>query len=768
MLWTPQEWRSFWRTELQYDEGRWKIAIKTALACAICVTLGLALRLPLYHWMLITVFVLMLPRVGASLEKSLLRVVGTLIGAVFGIWLTASLLQHPLLYVVALMAFLTACYYFAVGPTHPYAFLIASITCVMVAVDSIEAPEKVVAFGASRALEITIGILVSLAVTILVWPVYASRDFRTGLAQTASLCAGLLRDVGKALRETKPIPQSHRERESMVGRKFTPLVALLEQAAYEDHTMKEWNRELTGLILQMESVLAQLAAARRAAQEPMPEGLHVLVETEVAALVHALAARLDALAAEIRGGASGGAPDAGVIDRALADLHAALETHRALGRQHAFPSSLSARFYSIVVAFGQIAGRLREASSILDAIRNRSRHMVPASRYLPRPPFWKRFWQFDEARFRHGVKAGIALMTVFFLTQADVIPFPVPTMVSAAVVVGVTSAGAGTRKALMRLAGALSGGVLALLYVIFFFSQVESFLPMLIGTSLAYLIFAYVNAGPASYNYIGFQMGIAFVITIFGAYSPPDSIVPPLERLAGVLGGTGISLLYLHFLWPVPVIRTQRRLVTSLFRKYAAKLRSLRLDGREQANRIPDDVLLAEAVLDKTAQGLALCLEARFEDLQTDVRNAEISRAFRLAETCFFSIVSLEAALAGPQDERLVAGIKRPYEQFLGTLAGLADEIASGVESGTIPPAPSTSTAEAQVRIEKAMNAIRAGHVTTHLTAEQVTPYLTVIDRARQVDLVLAVAYEANRHAFGESAPLSSQPVMVSRPVFLS
>ena len=139
------------------------------------------LRLPNDNWAILTVLVLMSAQfVGAVAFKALMRVTGTIAGALVGIWLVSDYTSTPLIFLPVLflvMAF--ASYKFGqVGARQgPYAHFLLGLTTLVVATDGITAPNQAWQIGLDRAEEIVVGILSSLLVTTLVWPRYAREEF---------------------------------------------------------------------------------------------------------------------------------------------------------------------------------------------------------------------------------------------------------------------------------------------------------------------------------------------------------------------------------------------------------------------------------------------------------------------------------------------------------------------------------------------------------------------------------------------------------------
>ena len=142
------------------------------------VLIALFIRLPDPTWALITAFVVMLAQfVGAVAEKSMMRVIGTVVGGVIGYLLTAGLEQQPVLYLLlvgGVVGFGTAMFGYA---KYPYAFLLCALTTMVVASNGMNDPAFSWRPALARIEEVCVGVITAVLVTSLVWPRYARKEF---------------------------------------------------------------------------------------------------------------------------------------------------------------------------------------------------------------------------------------------------------------------------------------------------------------------------------------------------------------------------------------------------------------------------------------------------------------------------------------------------------------------------------------------------------------------------------------------------------------
>ncbi len=155
--------------------------IKLGLGGLLAMFCAQALRLPDDQWAILTLLVLMNGQyVGAFAFKGVMRMTGTTVGAVVGVWLVSNYASTPAIFLLlffVVMA-LAGYKYGQVGARQrPYVYFLVGLTTITVAGDAITTPGKAWQFGLYRTEEIFVGIVCSLLVSNLVWPRYAREEF---------------------------------------------------------------------------------------------------------------------------------------------------------------------------------------------------------------------------------------------------------------------------------------------------------------------------------------------------------------------------------------------------------------------------------------------------------------------------------------------------------------------------------------------------------------------------------------------------------------
>jgi uncharacterized membrane protein YccC len=173
----------------------------------------------------------------------------------------------------------------------------------------------------------------------------------------------------------------------------------------------------------------------------------------------------------------------------------------------------------------------------------------------PTAPGWRRLLDTQWPAVLHGLRAAIAVDIVLLawvvldLPQVDQMALTI-TMVMATP--GAASGGIDTRhavavRALHRFLGCLFGGVVALLVLAMGITVFPWWLAI-IGAAVG--VGTYIQMGTHGVAYLGTQAAFVFVVTLVQGSRPPESIMPGIDRFAGIVGGLGILLIISLLLWP--------------------------------------------------------------------------------------------------------------------------------------------------------------------------------------------------------------------------
>ncbi len=164
------------------------VRFSAAINLALFVTFWLELETP--SWAGTSAGIAAQPTLGQSIRKGFFRLIGTAVGAVATVALTAVFPQDRLGFLLGMALWTAACSFISTVLRNfaAYAAMLAGYTMVIIASESISAPDRVFTLAVSRASEIAIGIVCAAIVM-------AGTDFGATRRQLAERIAGLVEDI---------------------------------------------------------------------------------------------------------------------------------------------------------------------------------------------------------------------------------------------------------------------------------------------------------------------------------------------------------------------------------------------------------------------------------------------------------------------------------------------------------------------------------------------------------------------------------------------
>jgi uncharacterized membrane protein YccC len=165
--------------------------------CAAILGFLIANAIPLKNpfWALITIAILFSNTDTNILYKSLLRILGTILGATLALLLVTCFISQTPLFLLLAFYLMSLLYYITFSQKHAYAWLLAGITFFMIITTSLAELESPAGFAYWRILEITLGISVCclfqgfIKIPVQIQPPMASQTNKLKHAFIASLGA---------------------------------------------------------------------------------------------------------------------------------------------------------------------------------------------------------------------------------------------------------------------------------------------------------------------------------------------------------------------------------------------------------------------------------------------------------------------------------------------------------------------------------------------------------------------------------------------------
>ena len=532
------------------------LGLQLAVAGTAAFFFAQVLRLQYPAWSVFTVIMLLLARyVGAVEEKSFLRLVGTILGAVLGYLATGAWQQSPVLYLGTAFAVVTVSIAFFGQSRAPYAFFLTGVTFVVIASASMDDPQDSWSYALARVEEVLLGIVVSMVVQTTIFPAYANRDFRRVIATAlgelaeatplaASHFGGGLSGLAEALRDFPTLS--------------TELRTLLRFGARESRSFRREigrHSRTVDLLVRAASLLRSVAPLRAA-----PEPYLGRLSADVGRAGRLMADGWEQLREE-------GRLDAGTVaelDDVARRIGASIIALRADPEVQKLAAAEMVDVSGLLLALRE----LRQTMLDLDALWRPEEHREPRAEIRALAPPWPdAFW------LRHGVRAGLATVTALVI-ENWLSPPGGPFMVLCAF----------NFTALNALSPEGSGDRGAFDYVVLYTVVMAAVaLALMAGTPLmaSYAVFnIFVAVWLFLFGYwahgrngvtVPLQVSFLVLVSIIGLDAQE---LVPFQKIAGtffgLVNGFLIASVYQRLLWPVLPQRQLQRGLAAYLRTVAA------------------------------------------------------------------------------------------------------------------------------------------------------------------------------------------------------
>jgi uncharacterized membrane protein YccC len=239
---------------------QFKEAIKVALAIVLSYYIAMRFAWMSPTWAAISVAFISLPTAGQSLNKGVLRMGGTLLAFVAGLFYLGLFPQDRWLFLISFTPYLAFVTYKVTGKNGQYFWYVAGFVTMMITTAGPGSSEHAFEFAAYRSLETLAGILIWTLISVFIWP-------RSNLGTLMDVSRTLLKTQRKLViayrqqvigHDTNKAFQSLRARE---GKLVDQLEQTISAAASESYGVRQvhhlWER-LHELSVSMMTILDRL------------------------------------------------------------------------------------------------------------------------------------------------------------------------------------------------------------------------------------------------------------------------------------------------------------------------------------------------------------------------------------------------------------------------------------------------------------------------------------------------------------------------------
>ncbi len=234
----------------------WVFALRTTASGLLSLSIAFALGLSEPQWAIMTVFIVAQPFTGMVLAKGFFRAVGTVLGAGVAILAVRLLGGHPLLFLVAMAAWLAFCTFVSgmLRNAESYGAVLAGYTAGIIAYPALNEPALVGAIAQARCTEIILGMVCAGAASLLILP----RRIRPVLQDRLSACLGVVARTAAAALAGEPAAAQHALQRGLIA-DAQALDALRATALIEAPGLRRRGRHIRHVL---GYILSAMSAAR--------------------------------------------------------------------------------------------------------------------------------------------------------------------------------------------------------------------------------------------------------------------------------------------------------------------------------------------------------------------------------------------------------------------------------------------------------------------------------------------------------------------------
>jgi multidrug resistance protein MdtO len=254
--------------------------------------------------------------------------------------------------------------------------------------------------------------------------------------------------------------------------------------------------------------------------------------------------------------------------------------------------------------------------------------------------------------------------------------------------VALGSLGETVHKLTLRISGAVIGGLLAGLCIVFVFPHCTDIGQLCLLIAAVSAVAAWVATSSDQLSYAGLQIAFAFFLGVVQGYAPATDLTVLRDRVVGILLGNIVMTIVFSTFWPQSAALRVRSAIGQVLRSISVMLASPSStpSGREQAAR---GLVLAERF--RTLRGFELQLvrgHASVERIVASLRWLVLLESHVFVADCQFS--------------------PNPLENIRPALSRWASESAIAAETGVPWPAVPTPTSSVSAAVHEVMLAAKS------------------------------------------------------------
>jgi uncharacterized membrane protein YccC len=270
----------------QEHRGQLGLSLRVTVAAVLGLTLSLFLNVPLPLWTVLTAVILTQVTFGRSVKATIDYVIGTLCGAIYG-GAIATLIPHTNEFALIAVLAITVAPLALLGAINP-SFTAATFTGVLVVLVPSIAHVGPIQSALYRMIEVTVGGVTAVAVSLLVFPARARSLATETASRMLDLMAQHLPELFLSFAQNRDAAVIAQLQDS-IGRVFAQLEATAIEAQHEQIGLLAAQSDIGPLLRTLLRLRHDLIMIGRAAVAPLPETLQTRLGPPLAQVTKTIA-----------------------------------------------------------------------------------------------------------------------------------------------------------------------------------------------------------------------------------------------------------------------------------------------------------------------------------------------------------------------------------------------------------------------------------------------------------------------------------------------
>lgn len=521
-----------------------RAALRTAISALAAILVAFAFHLPNPFWSGMSVVIVSNLYTGSIIDKAILRIVGTIIGAVLGFYIAGIVANSFFLFLLSCFLIIAVSVYFYYYSKNGYAYLLGAL-CAFIIISQITInPHNAFYVAIWRPIEIGVGVIVFALGVYSIFPNHLKDNIPEQVNDLFNSLSNEFKSIEQCIIENKLTMIERADSILSVKRKLRKATELIGSLNAELGINQAKVDELRAFLETFFTLVRQIHYLIN-----IPYQQNDLLFLRSLPIEHLFAAMEEDLRQLQKGFSIPGSFKLKVNTDLLCDFEEKVEKKSAEMKVH------SDFIYSFIVFLHQVNQNFSFLYSLLE------------KNPLPKKEEYIFLNKQDRIKsnndlIQHSMKAGLAVLLALGFWLVSNWPGGINGIISSLVISIRLNLLEMKNVIIHRLIGCTLGGGLALASLALVRMNLYDFIVVLFFSvwGFSYFMFKFPK-----YSYIGLQANIALIIALAQEGGPPTLLDPPLQRLAGVVIGIVASFIVANILWRTDVWTVLQRYLEKLY-----------------------------------------------------------------------------------------------------------------------------------------------------------------------------------------------------------